>query len=202
MKKIFAVLGEIVFVAVVVTLCLLIIVISKGYHPSLFGYQILRVLTQSMVPTLEENSLILIKEVPPEEIEVGDIITFVSEDPDLLGFYNTHRVNRIEIDPETGEEYYITKGDLNTMEDLYPVHYKDVAGELVYIIPYGTVIGKAIVAMADSRVYFCVVMLPLLLCFISCLWQIFHILVLEKEPEQEPVEQTEEDRNEEDEEES
>ncbi|MGN0341731.1 MAG: signal peptidase I [Roseburia sp.] len=193
MKKKLAFLGETFFVVTVVVLCSLIIAVSKGYHPSLFGYQILRVLTQSMVPALEENTLILIKKVPREEIAAGDIITFVSQDPTLLGFYNTHRVSRIETDPGTGEEYYITKGDINTMEDLYPVYYEDVAGKLICEIPFGTGIGNAIVALSDNKAYFFVVMLPLMLCLISYVWQIFYLLVLEENPEECGEDQDEED---------
>ncbi|MCI5620855.1 MAG: signal peptidase I [Lachnospiraceae bacterium] len=198
MKKIIAFLGETLFVIVVTVLCSLIFAVSKGYHPSLFGYQILRVLTESMMPTLEENTLILIKEVPQADIHVGDIITFVSEDPTLLGFYNTHRVSRIERDPDTGQEYYITKGDINTLEDLYPVYYEDVAGELVCVLPLGTGLGRAMVKMADNRVYFFAVMLPLLLCLVSYIWQIFHILLLEDRPGE--LSESQEEQDEEDEE--
>lgn len=195
MKRILAFLGETLFLGVVVVLCVLIVAISKGYHPSLFGCQILRVLTQSMSPALEENSLILIREVPQDEIEEGDIITFVSDDPTLLGFYNTHRVNRIETDPDTGEVYYITKGDQNMLEDLYPVHYEDVAGELIAVLPFSTGLGRAMVKMADNRLYFFIVMLPLLLCLISYIWQILHILLLEDDT----GEQTEDRENDEEE---
>lgn len=198
MKKKLVFLRETFFLAVVIILCTLIIAVSKGYHPSLFGYQVLRVLTQSMVPALEEDTLILIKKVPQEEIRENDIITFVSKDPTLLGYYNTHRVVRIEKNPDTGEISYITKGDINTLEDLYPVSYEDIAGKLVCVLPFGNWIGRGMTKLANKRTYFFIVMLPLLLCLISYIWQIFHILVLEEEnppqEEKQDVEQSAEQK--------
>lgn len=178
------ILKETIFAILVVGLCSLIIAVGKGYHPSLFGYQVLRVVTASMVPTLEENTLILIKKVPQEEIQVGDIVTFVSDDPALLGFYNTHRVYQIEEYPEAiGGIRYITKGDNNDYPDAYPVYYEDIAGDLVCVLPLGNKIGGWIAGMADNKRYFFIVMLPLLICLISYIWQIFHILFIEKNEE-------------------
>lgn len=183
MKKVWSVVRDMVFVIAVITMCVIIIAVSKGYHPSVGGYQLLRVLTDSMTPAVEENALIVIKEVPKEDIRMGDVITFVSDDPDMMGFYNTHRVNAIEINPETGQERYITKGDKNEYVDLYPVTYEQVAGKLVYKIPLGHVVGRAIAALSNRTVYFVVIMLPLLICFLSYVWQIVKLLLFEKKKE-------------------
>ena len=176
MKKIGKYIKDLLFVLLVAAMCVLIVAISRGYRPNIAGYQLLRVLTYSMSPAIEENSLIIIKEVPQESIQVGDIITFVSEDPDLKGFYNTHRVHSIREDEETGEKQYITKGDKNTYIDVYPVHYRQVAGKYLYSVPFGHVVGQAIAALADQRVYFIFIMLPLMLCFLSYMWQIIALL--------------------------
>lgn len=176
MRKMVRHIKDFLFVLLVVVMCVVIVAISRGYHPKIAGYQLLRVLTYSMSPAIEENSLIIIKEVPQEEIQVGDIITFVSEDPDLMGFYNTHRVNSIQVDEETGEKSYITKGDKNTYIDVYPVSYDQVAGKYCYSVPFGQIIGQAIAALTDQRVYFVFIMLPLMICFLSYMWQIIMLL--------------------------
>lgn len=177
MKKWVRHIKDLLFVLLVMAMCVVIVAISKGYRPKIAGYQLLRVLTYSMSPAIEENSLIIIREVPQEEIQVGDIITFVSEDPDLMGFYNTHRVNSIQIDEETGEKKYITKGDKNTYIDVYPVSYNQVAGKYCYSIPFGQIVGQAIAALADQRVYFLFIMLPMMICFLSYMWQIITLLL-------------------------
>lgn len=181
MKKFLRIFKDILFVLIVLVMCVIIVAVSKGYHPKIAGYQLLRVLTYSMSPAIEENSLIIIREVPEEEIQVGDVITFVSEDPDLMGFYNTHRVNSIEVNEETGEKRYITKGDMNTYIDVYPVSYEQIAGKYCYTIPFGQIIGQAIAALADQRVYFVFIMLPLMICFLSYMWQIFKLLIWDKD---------------------
>lgn len=190
MKKVWDVIKDTLYVLVVIAMCGMIIAVSKGYHPKIGGYQLLRVLTYSMSPAIEENALIIIKEVPEEEIQVGDIITFVSDDPDMMGFYNTHRVDSIEINEETGLKRYITKGDKNTYVDLYPVTYEKIAGKFYCKVPFGQIIGQAIAALADQRVYFFVVMMPLMLCFISYIWQIFKIIAFDDGKEGEEHEET------------
>jgi signal peptidase len=194
MKKVLAFLGETIFVIVVIVLCVLILAVAQGYHPSLFGYQVLRVVTASMSPTLQENTLILIHREPEEEIAVGDIITFISDDPTLNGFYNTHRVASIYQNEESGETYYITQGDMNDVPDLYPVAYSQVAGKFLLVLPLGNTIGRWISALTDSKHYFLIVMLPLFLCLFVYMWQIFRMIVLEDDEETDANEQDGEGR--------
>ena len=70
----------------------------KGNTPKVFGYHVLRIVTGSMEPTYGKDSLILVKYRNPEGIEVGDVISFYSNDPTLEGAVNTHRVVEIERD--------------------------------------------------------------------------------------------------------
>ena len=79
-------------------------------------------------------------------------------------------------DEETGEKSYITKGDKNTYIDVYPVSYDQVAGKYCYSVPFGQIIGQAIAALTDQRVYFVFIMLPLMICFLSYMWQIITLL--------------------------
>lgn len=188
-----ALITEFVLTALILLMCGALYAISKGYHPTVAGYQVLRVLTQSMSPVLQENDLIIVKRVPRTQLAEGDIITFISDDPYLFGVYNTHRIYRIEMSEEGIR--YITKGDLNDQPDYYPVYYDQIAGKYLMTIPYGDLLGSAISSMSKNRVYFLVVMLPLLLCLLSYLWQVFFILVFDtgkEEPEREAGEQSDE----------
>lgn len=74
-------------------------------------------MTGSMEPTINVNSLILIKE--QKSYKVNDIITFKSKNS-----YVTHRIVSIE------EDKVITKGDNNNTEDK-PISKKDIVGKLV-----------------------------------------------------------------------
>ena len=80
--------------------------------PSVFGYSFLYVATDSMVgdkpDSLPVGSGIIIEDVPPEEIEVGDVITFYYA---TLGAPDTHRVTNIIYDDDGQVRTFQTRGD-------------------------------------------------------------------------------------------
>ena len=82
--------------------------------------------------------MIIIKETPEEEIKIGDIINYISENGiDTI----THRV--VDIIQKDGQTYYKTKGDNNNSEDPELVNYSQVKGTLVFkISKLGTAITK------------------------------------------------------------
>ena len=194
MKKFLSILRDIGFVIFVVAICGMIFIMSTGKHFTIAGYQVLRVLTSSMEPAIAENTCIIIKEYPVEQLKVGDIITFTSDDPQIQGYYNTHRIH--EIVEENGETLYITKGDATDAIDAYPVHQDQVAGILVRELPGGRMIGKAFVALSDNKIYFLVVMLPLTLCLLSYFWQIVGMVTGRYDDEDEDDDDEEEGSNE------
>ena len=119
------------------------------------------VLSGSMEPTYHVGSLIYVKDIAPEEVEVGMPLTFIVNEDLLIA---THRVVDISVvetkeelmldeagQPvldENGEEvfetvlldepayYYQTKGDANEDVDGSAVHYKNIVGTPVFSIPY------------------------------------------------------------------
>ena len=173
MKKFASILRDVGFVFFTIFIIFMIILMSSGKHVSIAGYQVLRVLTSSMEPTISENTCIIIKKYPVDQLKVGDVITFTSDDPQIQGLYNTHRIH--DIVEENGETLYVTKGDAFDAVDAYPVHQDQVAGIFVKELPGGRLLGKCFVALSDNRVYFLVIMLPLMLCLMSYFWQIMGI---------------------------
>ena len=88
-------IAYLVLILVLVALVLYLLVARiSGKVPSLFGYSVVRIVTPSMDPKIPVGSFVLIKKAVPEEIEVGDIITFYTDDPDpqIAGKTITHRV--------------------------------------------------------------------------------------------------------------
>ena len=183
MKKLIAIVRDVLFVIFVLALCGIIFLMSAGKQGSFFGYQVLRVLTGSMEPTIDENTCIIMKKVDVNQLKKGDIITFISEDPDIFGFYNTHRIYDVREDETSGEVYYITKGDASSEPDPYPVYQNKVVGIYVKELPGGRIIGKVFVALSDNRVYFAVIILPLILCILSYFWQIVALFRNDEEEE-------------------
>lgn len=148
-------------------LCSVIISAGTGRVPYLFGYRILKVVSGSMQPVIRDGTCILIKRAAQEEIGIGDIITFVSDDPSIRGCLNTHRVYDIREDAKTGRLSYITKGDAVSEPDSYPVDFEDIQGIYIREIPFGSWIFNMLLFLSDRTHYFVVVILPLLLCCLS-----------------------------------
>lgn len=187
MKKALSVIRNIGFVLLVLFICFMILSMSQNRHLSIAGYEVLRVLTSSMEPTIPENTCIITKRVSTEELKVGDIITFISDDPQIQGFYNTHRI--ADIIEQDGETLYITKGDNNLGVDAYPVREEQIASIYVRELPGGRLLGKAFVALSDNKIYFVVIILPLTLCLLSYFWQILGMITGRYEDDSEDDEQ-------------
>ncbi len=94
----------------------------------LLGFRVFTVLSGSMQPTYSEGDLLYVKQVDPQEIRVGDPITFIVNENLVVA---THRVVRID-----GEhQRFYTKGDANQIEDSDPVHFNNVIGVPKFAIP-------------------------------------------------------------------
>ncbi len=112
-----------VLVILVVVLALLLVGVR------LVGLRPMCVLSGSMEPTYHTGSLIYVKPCAPEDVQVGDAITFVlNEDLDVV----THRV--VSVDAEN--QHFYTKGDANDAPDGAPVYFKNLIGRPVFTIPY------------------------------------------------------------------
>lgn len=88
---------------------------------------------RSMEPTFYEGDLLIVKGIPPEEIENGSIIVFWAEWRNAL---IVHRV--IAIDNSSGELLFYTQGDnreTNPLPDPYPTPAKNVKGVVIFSIP-------------------------------------------------------------------
>lgn len=93
------------------------------------------VLTGSMVPEIDPMDVVVTKKRNPEELEVEDIITFLSSDSRLSGIVVTHRIKDIYYDSTTGKYSFRTKGDANNTEDFALAEDYNVIGEVIFKIP-------------------------------------------------------------------
>lgn len=118
-NKFLTILGTVLCIILVPILIINCTLIAKSFLnkddvPSIGGYMPLIVLTDSMYPTIESGDLIICHTEEPEDIQVGDIISFF--DPAGNGTsIVTHRV--LEVTTQDGEIAFRTKGDGNNTED-------------------------------------------------------------------------------------
>lgn len=112
--------------------------VKKENDISILGFRPYMVATGSMEPKYNVGDLVIIKETPEEEIKIGDIINYISENGiDTI----THRV--VDIIKKDGKTYYKTHGDNNNSEDSGLVNYSQVNGKLVFkISKLGTILTK------------------------------------------------------------
>ena len=108
-------------------LSILIILVAVMYVPMIFKIEPLIVLSGSMEPNYPIGSMVFVKPVSSDEIEVGDTITFYVNDETLV----THRV--ASIDEEN--KCYVTKGDANETVDASTVRFSSVIGKPIICIP-------------------------------------------------------------------
>lgn len=96
----------------------------------LVGLDIYVVLSGSMEPEYKTGSVIYVKEINPEDLEVRDVITYRLDEDTIA----THRI--IEVTEKDGQTAFRTKGDANELEDAAVVMASQVVGTPVFTIPY------------------------------------------------------------------
>jgi signal peptidase len=101
--------------------------------PKLGGATAYTVLTGSMRPSMPPGTLVVVKPVKPEEIAVGDVVTYQIEsgDPTVA----THRVVAVGIDMK-GEYRFTMKGDANNVDDPSEVRPEQIRGKRWYSVRY------------------------------------------------------------------
>ena len=133
--KLGTVFGTILCIILIPILIVNVTMIIKGVahsekYPTFLGYAPMIVLTDSMYPSIKSGDLIIIKTVDPEEVQVGDVISFFDPDSSTNSVV-THRVVRIDRDNGLS---FITKGDANNAEDT-PLPAANLVGRYQSLIP-------------------------------------------------------------------
>ena len=129
-QKVLTIIGTVLCIILLPILIINLTLIAKSYLskdevPSLGGVFPMIVLTDSMLPEISSGDLIICNTLEPEEVQVGDVISFF----DPMGSGSavvTHRV--LEIVEKDGELSWRTKGDNNNAEDQVLVPEKNLVG--------------------------------------------------------------------------
>ena len=124
-KKVFQVLATLLLVVVILA-CVGIFIAPR------FGWHLDVVYGGSMEPAIHLGSLVVIQPIDPQDVGVGDIITYApTTDTSIM---ITHRVVEV-IDGEYGL-MFLTKGDANEDPDAYGVPAQNVVGRVWMSVPY------------------------------------------------------------------
>lgn len=137
-------------------ICLSVFVMTLrflGETPSIFGYSFYYVLTESMEPEILPGDMIIGKYTEPEQLQVGDVITYKGDTGDLYGKIITHEI--VEID----DGIFTTKGIANDLPDP-PINGSQILSKYVVTIPLA---GKLFSAINSKYGFIFLIAIPLVL---------------------------------------
>jgi signal peptidase len=126
------VLATLIMVAVILVAGGIMLLSALGRKP-------MAILSGSMEPSYNVGGLVFIDtNVSPEEIAVGDVITFTLGEDTVV----THRVTAIQ------DGQFTTKGDANNTEDLSPVPFDNMVGRAWLHVPW---LGYALMNLKTTK---------------------------------------------------
>ncbi len=129
------------------------------------------IVSPSMEPNLKIYDVIVNVNIKkPEDIKVGDVITFISTASISKGMTITHRVISIT-DGENGKLYQ-TKGDNNLSPDSAPVPYENILGKVILKLPQ---LGRLQGFLATKGGWLIVVVIPAMIIILSDVMKLFRL---------------------------
>lgn len=133
-RVVFYILSAIVILLLALTLYHVLAAGKDGEPPSVLGYSLFIVTTDSMEPEMPVGSAAVVRRTDPASLKAGDIITF-REGLDVQGklIVNTHRI--AEVTEEDGQLAFRTKGDNSPEPDETLCTGEQVYGRAVFAIP-------------------------------------------------------------------
>ncbi len=147
---------------------------DNNYKPSISFYTIV---SPSMNPVIKVYDVVVnIKPSGPEDIEIGDIITYVSTNSTSEGMTITHRVVAIT-KTENGNYEYQTQGDNNSEPDGVLVTYDNVIGKEIMIIPK---LGKIQFLLANKKSWLLLLLIPVMIFVFKDIYDLIELFGLRR----------------------
>lgn len=123
---------------------LLIIVAFLLANLDNYGIKFYYMRSSSMESEIPKGSFLVVGKFPSASLDVGDVITFKTED----GVSVTHKITEVIASRmEEGAPSYTTKGTENKSPDSEQVSYESVDGKVLFHIPY---LGKPFMWLQDK----------------------------------------------------
>ncbi len=145
---------------------------AKGHNPLVGLYTII---SPSMTPKIKVYDVVLTARVnDPEDIKVGDVITFYSTNSFFGGTPITHRVVDILNVPDVGLVYQ-TKGDANQRPDDDKVYFDNIIGKVIIKLPQ---LGRVQFFLASKGGWIIAIMIPSLAIISYDIFKILKLLLL------------------------
>ena len=136
-KKIF----KYIILNILIILFIINLILSFEENTHILGIYMFNIVSESMEPNLEVNDVVVVQRCEPQDLRIGDIITFQQE-----GRTISHRI--LDITKEKEKFKFKTKGDNNEIPDSEQVEGSQVYGKVLFSIKK---IGKAVSYIQNAR---------------------------------------------------
>lgn len=131
---------------------------------NIFGFKFFIVTSDSMSATdFDAGDIAISKNVDPKTLKEGDIITFLSQDPDSFGEIITHKIRSLTTDTK-GRPGFVTYGTTTNTDDETIVTHEYVVGKYVGRIPK---VGLFFQFLKTTPGYIVCILVPFLLLILS-----------------------------------
>lgn len=129
----------------------------------IFGYRCYIVLSDSMAATdFDAGDLVLVKEVDPTTLQVGDVIAYQSQNSENYGATVTHKI-RAKTTDANGNPGFITYGTTTGVDDETVVTYPFILGKYQVALPK---VGTFFQFLKTPQGYIVCILIPFLLLII------------------------------------
>ena len=170
-----------VFTVIIIAYLLFILAQRITGNQSVLGYRLFSVATGSMAGVYEVNDVIAVKDWNVDELKVGDDIAYQGNKGDLNGMLITHRIIRIEVDENTGEKIFVTKG-VNAPAEDPAIREEQILGKVVGVVPVISFLNHTVKSQLG---FFLLIFCPLVLIIVLEVLQTITDIRLEKNEIQE-----------------
>lgn len=205
-KKVFSILGYVFMGIVILLIAYAVAMGANGKEISIFGYKMYVIKTNSMEPTIDVDTVILVHEEDITKLDVGEVITFDFDS--RIGVPNTHRIVGYRYVDSTGSELstkeyssvdeflsdntgcsvigYVTRGDNPDIpeDDKKPVLFSDIKGVYVKNLPVITFLFGILTSFFGFLLVILVPLFILLILQLISMYKLRQKHKLEKEAEE------------------
>ena len=139
LKKLKYIFGIIILLVFIISLFYILYIRITGEVPSAFGITVTRVYSEDMEPEIDIGEVVILQDVDPSELKLGDVITYKADALDFEDRFVTHQISKepYEVD---GVYYFTTRGLKADAVDDPEIDESQLRGKLIYKIPFlGTI---------------------------------------------------------------
>lgn len=140
----------------VVYICVNKIAQAQGKSAPLGLYTII---SPSMTPDIDVYDVVFVMKKDPNEIKVGDVVSYYSTNSFFGTTPITHRIVEKYINPSDGKPIFRTKGDANPVMDDEVIVSDNIIGTVRFVIP---ALGRIQFFLASKGGWFIAILVPAL----------------------------------------